>query len=88
MEEKNRSLLCDGHAWNFEPVKARCSVKARDFCLGEAKRAIGNEIWKQESRGAVSLKADSRFKAGWENVILCESEPEDVRQVAYQGKGG
>ena len=62
MEEKNRSLLCDGHAWNFGPVKTRCSVKARDFCLEEAKRAIVKEIEKQGSRG--------------EKEILSESEPE------------
>ena len=87
MEEKNRSLLCDGHTWNFGPVKARCSVKARDFCLEEAKRAIVKEIEKQESRGAVSLRADSRPKAGSEKVILSESEPEYTRQVTFQGKG-
>ena len=59
MEENDRSLFCDGHTWNFGPVKARCSVKARDLCLEEAKRAIVKEIEKQDDRGAVSIKVDS-----------------------------
>ena len=88
MEEKNRSLLCDGHTWSFVPVKARCSVKAREFCLEEAKRAIVKEIEKQGSQGAVSLKVDSRPRTGSEKVILSESATEYVRQVAFQGKGG
>ena len=46
------------------------------------------EIEKQESRGAVSLRADSRPKAGSEKVILSESEPEYTRQVTFQGNGG
>ena len=63
---------------------ARCSVKGRDFCLEEAKRAIVKEIGKQESRGAVSLRADSRTKAESEKLILSESELEYARQVTFQ----
>ena len=88
MEEKNRSLLCDDHIRDFGAVKGSCSVRARDFCLEEAKRAVVKEIEKEESRGAVSLKVDSRPKVGAENVIPSGCKPEYVRQVAYHGKGG
>ena len=53
MEEKNRSLRLNGHAWNWGDGPVPCTVRGRDFGLEEAERAILKEIERQHSRGAL-----------------------------------
>ena len=57
MEEKNRSLPLNGHAWNWGDGPVPCTVRCRYFGLEEAKRAILKETERQDSRGALQPKS-------------------------------
>ena len=75
MEEKNRSLRLNGHAWNWSDGPVQCTVPGRDFGLGEAKRAILKEIERQNSRGALQPKSTPLATA-------VDLAPDYVRQVS------
>ena len=75
MEEKNRSLRLNGHAWNWGDGPVPCTVRGRESGLEEAKRAILKEIERQDSRWALRPKSKPLATA-------VDLAPEYVRDVS------
>ena len=62
MDEKNRSLRLNGHAWNWGDGPLPCTVRGRDFGLEEAKRAMMKGMESQDTREALRPKSSALAK--------------------------